>query len=177
MSSLAGGSSNSSAWWSCRVMPGTTPCPWPPLRPYPTTIPPTTCETNRSPSATYFNCDSTTSWSFGSGWTTSTDTALSQGLSCHAGNGQFSTYNNNVIAALTTPVMDLSDALRGSSQTNGIRFTTPEAQLQTMSTIYGKNSFGAWVDVGSITGTIDNDFSDSANWQHSASAIKVTLPR
>ena len=115
---------------------------------------------------TYFNCDSTTSWSFGSGWTTSTDTALSQGLSCHAGNGQFSTYNNNVIAALTTPVMDLSDALRGSSRTNGISFYyTGSTAANDVLTIYGKNSFGAWVDVGSITGTIDNDFSDSANWQ------------
>ena len=80
---------------------------------------------------TYFNCDSTTSWSFGSGWTTSTDTALSQGLSCHAGNGQFSTYNNNVIAALTTPVLDLSDALRGSSRTNGISVSYTHLTLPT----------------------------------------------
>ena len=114
----------------------------------------------------YFNCDSSTAWTFGSGWTMSMDTALSQGLSCHAGNGQTSSYNNNVVAALTTPVMDLSDALRGSSRTNGISFYyTGSTAANDELTIYGMNSFGAWSEIGSISGTIDNDFTDSANWQ------------
>ena len=114
----------------------------------------------------YFNCDSSTGWTFGSGWTMSMDTALSQGLSCHAGNGQSSTYNNNVVAALTTPVMDLSDALLGSSRTNGISFYyTGSTAANDVLTIHGKNRFGAWDSIGSISGTIDNDFTDSANWQ------------
>ena len=115
---------------------------------------------------TYFNCDSSTAWSFGSGWMLSTDTSISQGRSCHAGNGQSSNYNNNVIAALTTPVMDMSDALNNPSRTNGVSFFyTGSTAANDKLTIHGKNAFGAWSEVGSITGTIDNVFTDGANWQ------------
>ena len=115
---------------------------------------------------TYFNCDSSTAWSFGSGWMLSTDTSISQGRSCHAGNGQSSNYNNNVIAALTTPVMDMSDALNSPSRTNGVSFFyTGSTATNDKLTIHGKNAFGAWAEVGSITGTIDNVFTDGANWQ------------
>ena len=114
---------------------------------------------------TYFNCDSSSAWSFGSGWMLSTDTSISQGRSCHAGNGQSSNYNNNVIAALTTPVMDMS-ALNNPSRTNGVSFFyTGSTAANDKLTIHGKNAFGAWSEVGSITGTIDNVFTDGANWQ------------
>lgn len=115
---------------------------------------------------TYFNCDASTSWSFGSGWMLSTDTSISQGRSCHAGNGQSSNYNNNVIAALTTPVMDMSDALPNPTRTNGVSFFyTGSTAANDKLTIFGRNAFGAWSEVGSITGTIDNVFTDGANWQ------------
>lgn len=114
----------------------------------------------------YFNCDATTSWTFGSGWQVSTDTSISQARSCHAGNGQSSNYNNNALAVLTTPVMDLSDAITNPSRTSGLSFFyTGSTAANDKLTIYGKNNFGAWSEVGSITGTIDNVFTDGANWQ------------
>ena len=70
----------------------------------------------------YFNCDSSTAWTLGSGWQISTDTFISQGRSCHAGNGQSSNYNNNALASMTTPVMDLSDAIPNPSRTSGLSF-------------------------------------------------------
>ncbi len=114
----------------------------------------------------YFNCDSSAAWTFGSGWMLSTDTSISQGRSCHAGNGEASNYNNNVIASLTTPVMDMSDALPNPSRTNGVSFFyTGATAANDKLTIFGKNRFGAWSEVGSISGVIDNVFIDGANWQ------------
>ena len=105
----------------------------------------------------YFNCDSSTVWTVGNGWQISTDTSISQGRSCHAGNGQFSNYNNNVIASLTTPVMDLSDAIANPSRTSGLSFFyTGSTAVNDKLTIFGKNTFGAWSEVGSISGTIDS---------------------
>ena len=114
----------------------------------------------------YFNCDSSTVWTVGNGWQISTDTSISQGRSCHAGNGQFSNYNNNVIASLTTPVMDLSDAIANPSRTSGLSFFyTGSTAVNDKLTIFGKNMFGAWSEVGSISGTIDSVFTDGASWQ------------
>ena len=114
----------------------------------------------------YFNCDSSTVWTVGNGWQISTDTSISQGRSCHAGNGQFSNYNNNVIASLTTPVMDLSDAIANPSRTSGLSFFyTGSTAVNDKLTIFGKNTFGAWSEVGSISGTIDSVFTDGASWQ------------
>ena len=114
----------------------------------------------------YFNCDSSSAWTFGNGWQISTDTSISQSRSCHAGNGQSSNYNNNALSALTTPVMDLSDAVLGASRTSGLSFFyTGSTAVNDKLTIYGKNGFGAWAEIGSITGTIDNVFTDGANWQ------------
>ena len=114
----------------------------------------------------YFNCDALNVWTFGSGWQISTDASISQSRSCHAGNGQSSNYNNNALASLTTPVMDLSDAVVNPSRTSGLSFYyTGSTLANDKITIYGKNSFGAWSEVGSISGTIDNDFFDGANWQ------------
>ena len=114
----------------------------------------------------YFNCDSSTAWTFGSGWQISTDTSISQARSCHAGNGQSSNYNNNALSSLTSPVMDLSDAVQNPSRTSGLSFFyTGATAVNDKLTIYGKNGFGAWAEIGSITGTIDNVFTDGANWQ------------
>ena len=83
-----------------------------------------------------------------------------------AGNGESSNYNNNVVASLTTPVMDMSDALPNPSRTNGVSFFyTGAAAANDKLTIFGKNGFGAWSEVGSISGVIDNVFIDGANWQ------------
>jgi len=113
----------------------------------------------------YFNCDATTQWTVGSGWTLSTDTSISKGRSCHAGNGQTSTYNNNALSIMTTPVMDLSDAISNPLRTNGLSFYyTGSTLANDKLTVYGINSFGAWSEIGSITGTIDQDFLDGANW-------------
>ena len=114
----------------------------------------------------YFNCDSTTAWSLSGGWTLSTDTSISQGRSCHAGNGQTSTYNNNMLATMTTPVMDLSDAVANPTRTNGLSFYyTGSTAANDKLTMYGRNAFGAWSEIGSISGTVDQTFTDGANWQ------------
>jgi len=116
--------------------------------------------------ATYFNCDSTTQWTLGSGWSLSSDTSISQGRSCHAGNGQSSNYNNNALSSMTTPVMDLSDAYVNPTRTNGFSFFyTGSTAANDKLTMYGKNAFGAWSEIGSISGTVDQTFTDGANWQ------------
>ena len=113
----------------------------------------------------YFNCDATTQWTLGSGWTLSTDTSISKGRSCHAGNGQLSTYNNNAMSIMTTPVMDLSDAISNPLRTNGLSFYyTGSTLANDKLTVYGINSFGAWSEIGTISGTVDQDFTDGANW-------------
>ena len=113
----------------------------------------------------YFNCDSSAAWTFGSGWMLSADASISR-VKLHAGNGEASNYNNNVIASLTTPVMDMSDALPNPSRTNGVSFFyTGATATNDKLTIFGKNRFGAWSEVGSISGVIDNVFIDGANWQ------------
>ncbi len=112
----------------------------------------------------YFNCDSSTAWSFGSGWSMSTDTSISKGLSCHVGNGQFSSYTNNMQASLTTPIMDLSDAINNPTRTNGLSFFyTGSVANNDKLTMYGRTALGGWSEIGSFTGTIDQDFTDSAN--------------
>jgi len=126
----------------------------------------------------YFNCDASTAYTFGNGWQISTDTSISQGRSCHAGNGQFSNYNNNALSALTTPVMDLSDAVFNPINTNGLSFFyTGSVAANDKLSILGKNPFGTWAEIGSITGTIDQDFNDGANWQTFSVASKgATTP-
>jgi uncharacterized membrane protein len=117
---------------------------------------------------TYFNCDSSSQWTLSSGWMFSQDvyTYMSQGQSCHAGNGQFSSYNNNQLSVMTTPIMDMSDALQNPSRTNGLSFFyTGSTAANDELTIYGKNILGSWVEVGSISGTVDAVFTDGANWQ------------
>ena len=62
--------------------------------------------------------------------------------------------------------MDMSDALPNPTRTNGVSFFyTGSTAGNDKLTILGRNAFGAWSEVGSITGTIDNVFTDGANWQ------------
>ena len=63
----------------------------------------------------YFNCDSSAAWTFGSGWMLSTDTSISQGRSCHAGNGEASNYNNNCLLYTSPSPRDLLKSRMPSS--------------------------------------------------------------
>ena len=70
----------------------------------------------------YFNCDTLSGWTAGAEWGLSTDTGLSLGSSCHVGNGESSSYSNNLATSLTTPVIDMSDAVSSPTRTNGLSF-------------------------------------------------------
>ena len=116
--------------------------------------------------ATYFNCDTTSNWSLGSGWVLSTDTAISKGSSCHVGNGQTSTYTNNMLASMTTPLMDMSDAIKPALRTNGLSFYyTGSSAVNDVLRVYGSDTMGAWVQIATLSGTVDQDFFDGINWQ------------
>ena len=114
----------------------------------------------------YFNCDDLSLWTVGQGWGTSSDAALSLNSACHIGNGQYSTYQPNLVSSLTTPVMDMSDAISNPTRTNGIAyfFTGSIASGDSVKT-YSMSPSNTWVELVSISGTIDNDFSDSSDWQ------------
>jgi len=114
----------------------------------------------------YFNCDDFTGWSAGIQWSSNSDTALSQGYACHVGNGQSSTYSNNLNTALITPTMDMSDAVINPTRTNGLTFFyTGSILTGDVMKIYVTDNNGIWNELGSISGTIDQVFSDGANWQ------------
>ena len=51
---------------------------------------------------------------------TSTDTSLSM-ANCHIGQGQFSSYGNNLKTDLMTPI-DMSDIVANPTRTNGLTF-------------------------------------------------------
>ncbi len=114
----------------------------------------------------YFNCDDLSLWTVGQGWGTSSEAALSLGSACHIGNGQSSTYQPNLISSLVTPVMDMSDAISNPTRTNGIAyfFTGSVASGDSVKT-YSMSPSNSWVELVSISGTIDNDFSDGSDWQ------------
>lgn len=114
----------------------------------------------------YYNCDTTANHTFGPGWSLSTDTSISKGSSCHVGNGQTGTYTNNMMTALVTPVMDMSDAVPSPLRTNGMSFYyTGSSAANDVLKIYGADTMGAWVEIASLTGTVDQNFFDGANWQ------------
>ena len=114
----------------------------------------------------YFNCDDFTGWSTGTQWSSNSDTALSQGFACHVGNGQSSTYSNNLNTALITPTMDMSNAVDNPTRTNGITFFyTGSILTGDVMKIYVTDSNGIWNEMASISGTIDQVFTDGANWQ------------
>ena len=114
----------------------------------------------------YFNCDNLNLWSVGQSWSTNSDTFLSQGTACHIGNGQSSTYSANLATDLITPVIDMSDAVQNPTRTNGISFYyTGSLASGDFMKIYSMDVSNSWTELASITGTIDNDISDSANWK------------
>ena len=114
----------------------------------------------------YFNCDNLNLWSVGQSWSSNSDTFLSQGTACHIGNGQSSTYSANLATDLITPVIDMSDAVQNPTRTNGISFYyTGSLASGDFVKIYSMDVSNSWTELASITGTIDNDLSDSANWQ------------
>lgn len=114
----------------------------------------------------YFNCDTTTNWSFNPGWSLSTDTSISRGSSCHIGNGQSSMYANNMLTSMITPLMDMSDAVSSPLRTNGLSFYyTGSSAANDALRVYGTDDMGAWVQVATLSGTVDQSFFDGVNWQ------------
>ncbi len=62
--------------------------------------------------------------------------------------------------------MDMSDAVSNPSRTNGISFYYTGSILSgDVMKIYVKDNNGIWNEVGSISGTIDPNFTDGVNWQ------------
>lgn len=113
----------------------------------------------------YYNCNDLISWTTGVGWAESTDTFLSEGSACHYGNGQASTYSANANSDLITPILDMSDAIPNPTRTNGITFFyTGSMASGDYLRLYSKNQNNGWVELASITGTIDNSFVDGADW-------------
>ncbi|MDA8568301.1 hypothetical protein N9L15_03310 [Euryarchaeota archaeon] len=114
----------------------------------------------------YFNCDNLNGWAAGTEWGLSTDTALSMGSSCHAGNGQSSSYSNNLASSLTTPVMDMSDAVSNPSRTNGLSFYyTGSAETNDRLKVQVKTAFGNWFDLATVQGTVDQSFIDGQDYR------------
>lgn len=114
----------------------------------------------------YFNCDDLTGWSAGTQWGLSTDTALSMGSSCHVGNGQYSTYSDNLVTSLVTPVMDMSDAVSNPTRTNGLGFYyTGSVLTGDVLKIEVLSSMGGWYQLGSMSTSIDQNFVDGQDYQ------------
>ena len=131
--------------------------------------------------SSYFNCDSLVGWSAGTQWGLSTDTALSMGSSCHVGNGQSSSYNNNLATSLVTPVMDMSDAVSNPTRTNGLSFYyTGSAASGDVMKIQVLSAAGSWFQLGSISNTIDQNFIDGQDYQtfsvNNAGATSPLIP-
>jgi uncharacterized membrane protein len=114
----------------------------------------------------YDNCDNLTGWTAGTEWGLSTDTALSMGSSCHVGNGQSSSYSNNLATSLTTPVMDMSDAVTNPSRTNGLSFYyTGSAETNDRLKVQVKTVFGGWFDLITVQGSVDQNFIDGQDYR------------
>ena len=129
----------------------------------------------------YFNCDDLSLWTVGQSWGMSSDTSLSEGSACHIGNGQSSNYSPNLATDLITPAIDMSDAIQYPTRTNGISFYyTGSLANGDYVKIYSMNPTNSWTELASITGTVDNDFADSANWQtwsvNHAGALSPLIP-
>ena len=129
----------------------------------------------------YFNCDDLSLWTVGQSWGMNSDTSLSEGSACHIGNGQSSTYSANLATDLITPIIDMSDAIQNPTRTNGVSFYyTGSLASGDYVKIYSMNPTNSWTELASITGTVDSDFSDSANWQtwsvNNAGAFSPLIP-
>ena len=129
----------------------------------------------------YFNCDSLVGWTPGTQWGLSTDTGLSMGSSCHIGNGQSSSYTNNLATSLVTPVMDMSDVASNPTRTNGLSFYyTGSAASGDIMKIEVLTAMGGWFQLGSISNTIDQNFVDGQDYQtfsvNNAGATSPLIP-
>lgn len=114
----------------------------------------------------YYNCDNTVGWVIGTEWGLNSDTSISKGTSCHVGNGQTSSYSSSMTTSLITPPMNMSDAIPNPLRTTGFSFYyTGSAAVNDQLKIYAKNSFGAWNELASLSGSVDSSFLDGANWQ------------
>lgn len=114
----------------------------------------------------YFNCDSLSGWTADAEWGISTDTGLSMGSSCHVGDGQSSSYSNNLASALTTPVMDMSDAVSSPTRTNGLSFFyTGSAATNDRLKVQVKTALGGWFDLRTVQGTVDQSFADGQDYR------------
>jgi len=132
--------------------------------------------------SSYFNCDSLVGWTAGNQWGLSTDTALSMGSSCHVGNGQASSYSNNLATSLVSPVMDMSDAVSNPTRTNGLSFYyTGSVEFPAdVLKIQVLTAMGSWFQLGSISSTIDQNFDDGQDYQtfsvNNAGATSPLIP-
>ena len=108
-----------------------------------------------------------------------TDAALSMGSSCHVGQGSTGSYNNNMQSSLTTPIYDFSDVVYNPLMTNGITFFyTGSADTNDELKLYAKNLNGAWDDLATISGTVDENLGEwrtisNANMGHTTPLIPV----
>ena len=111
----------------------------------------------------YFTCTSLVGWNAGQYWGTSTDTALSMGQSCHIGQGQSSSYVDNLQTDLMTPIWDMSDIVSNPTRTNGLTFFySGSAQPNDSMKVYAMNNQGTWDELATIAGTVGATLS---NWQ------------
>lgn len=114
----------------------------------------------------YFNCDSLSGWTAGAEWGISSDTGLSLGSSCHVGNGELSSYSNNLATSLTTPVIDMSDAVSSPTRTNGLSFFyTGSAATNDRLKVQVKTAMGGWFDLTTVQGTVDQNFDDGQDYR------------
>jgi uncharacterized membrane protein len=111
----------------------------------------------------YFTCTSLVGWNAGQYWGTSTDTSVSMGQSCHIGQGQFSSYGNNLQTDLMTPIWDMSDIVANPTRTNGLSFFyTGSAQPNDGMKVYAFDQQGNWDELANIAGTVGATLS---NWR------------
>lgn len=117
--------------------------------------------------AFYWNCDTLQNWTATGEWSLNSDTSVSLGSSCHAGNGEFSSYSANTISRLTTPTLDLADGLTSGTRTMGVSFFYTGSVLSPdRLSLEARTSTGVWEELTGLSGTIDQDFfTDGASWQ------------
>lgn len=115
----------------------------------------------------YDNCLDLSSWTAGTQWGVSSDTSTSHGQSCHIGNGELSTYSNNLATELIMPKMDMSDGIEAPNRISGISFFySGGAASGDVLSIHVTEKTGGWTQLATITGVVDNDPLDgSDNWR------------
>ncbi len=114
----------------------------------------------------YDNCNDVTTWTATGEWGTSSDTYISQFSSFHVGNGQFSTYSNNGVYELTSPVFDMADSMSGHNDAIGYSFFyTGGAAAGDSLKGYVKDANGQWAETFDLQNVVDNNFQDGVSWQ------------